>query len=330
MRVSPIEKSLGKSGILSYFNGPGLETEMTPIAFKLISAEDGAYMKWKLVSAFATGAVLASGIVYFAVRPAVTAPDAVQVTAPKVEPPKHREVAQTNIPPPPAVRKPVHVAVREKPSPFRPPVQREKPVAVAKYTPVPAPPPAAPSITPTLAPPPAAPAPREPAPHENVPTQNVSLPALSIPAPSLPARKTDSRVAPTVTLAAGTVLPVRIGQSLSSARNQPGDSFLATLIQPLVIGGWVIAERGARLEGRVDAAQSGRVKGVAHLEISIVRVALSDGQNIRVGTEPYAKEGSGSAIGAILGAGGGTAEIPVETRVSFRVKDSITITERLD
>jgi hypothetical protein len=170
-------------------------------------------------------------------------------------------------------------------------------------------------------------------------------------------------------LAAGTLLPVRIGESLSSARNQQGDSFLATLTQPLVIDGFIIAERGARLEGRVlDASQAGRVKGTSHLEISLVRLATADGQNIRIHTEPYAKDGSsssgadaakigaGAAIGAVIGAiaGGGkgaaigagvggaagagdvllthgkTAEIPVETRISFRVQDSVTITERLD
>jgi hypothetical protein len=165
------------------------------------------------------------------------------------------------------------------------------------------------------------------------------------------------------------MLPVRIGEALSSARNQPGDTFLATLTQPLVIDGWVISERGARVEGRViDATPAGRVKGVSHLGISIVRLATADGQNIRIRTEQYVKDGpastgtdaakigGGAALGAIIGAivGGGKgagigagaggaagagdvlltrgkpAEIPVEARVSFRVQDAVTITERLD
>jgi hypothetical protein len=243
-----------------------------------------------------------------------------------------------------------------------PPIRREKPVAIAKYDPPPAPraePPQTPQPAPQtaeLAPPPPAP----PAPVENVPPlQNVSLPAPT----------TETRVPNTVTLAAGTLLPVRIGENLSSARNQPGDTFLATLTQPLVIDGWVIAERGARLEGRVvDATQAGRVKGASHLGVSLVRLSTADGQNIRIRTEPYARDGAsssgtdaakiggGAAIGAIIGAiaGGGKgaavgagaggavgagdvmltrgkpAEIRVETRVSFKVLDSVTITERLD
>jgi hypothetical protein len=192
-----------------------------------------------------------------------------------------------------------------------------------------------------------------------VPVENVSLPPPNA----------EGRVPNSVTLAAGTLLPVRMGETLSSARNQPGDSFLATLTQPLVIDGFIIAERGARVEGRVvDAAQAGRVKGASHLGISIVRLATADGQNIRIRTEPWAKDGlseagsdaakvgAGAAIGAVIGAiaGGGKGaaigagagaaagvggvllthgkgvEIPVETRISFRVQDSVTITERLD
>jgi hypothetical protein len=205
---------------------------------------------------------------------------------------------------------------------------------------------------------PPAPAPTPaPPPSNNVPVQNVSLPAPQ------------TRVPNVVTLAAGTMLPVRIGETLSSARNQTGDSFLATLTDPLVIDGWIIAIRGARLEGRVvDSAQAGRVRGVSYLRISVIRLATADGQNIRISTEPYvrngptstgtdaAKIGGGAALGAIIGAiaGGGKgaaigagaggaagagdvlltrgkpAEIPVETRVSFKVQDSVVITEKLD
>jgi hypothetical protein len=331
-------------------------------------------LDWKLVTAFATGAVLASGIVYVAVKP-----DAVQVAAPPAVPtkqpaPVRTEIAAPTAPPVPATpQAPVQVAeripprpvVREKPSPMPPPIRRE-PVrhgqeAVIALNATPPPPSAQPKPEPPApsSAPPANVAPTVP-PVEptQVPVQNVSLPAPN-----------ETRVPHTVTLAAGTMLPVRIGEKLSSARNQVGDIFLATLTQPLVIDGWVIAERGARVEGRiVDNIPAGRVKGVAHLGISLVRLSTADGQNIHVHTEPFvqdgptstgtdaAKIGVGSAIGAIIGAlaGGGKgagigagaggaagagdvlltrgkpAEIPVETRVSFKVQDSVTITERLN
>jgi len=97
-------------------------------------------------------------------------------------------------------------------------------------------------------------------------------------------------------------------------------------------------------------------------------LATDDGQNIRIRTGPYKKEGGsstgteaakigagaaiGAAIGAAAGGGKGAAigagvggaagagdvlmtrskpvEIRVETRVSFRIQDPVTITERLD
>jgi len=310
-------------------------------------------LNWKLASAFATGAVLASGIVYFAVRPQDVPTREVARDAPR--------------PPVPVSKKPDAIpgSVLEKPSPMPAPARPRKQVFVARNNPPPAPPPA---VEPKPELPPAPPTPAAPvvppAPAENVPVQNVSLPA-----PNAPPPVSEARVPHTVTLTAGTTLPVRIGEKLSSAHNQVGDIFLATLTQPLVIDGWVIAERGARAEGRVvDTTPAGRVKGVAHLGISIVRLATADGQNIRIRTEPYvqdgptstgtdaAKIGAGAAIGAIIGAlagggkgagigagaGGATgtgdvlltrgkpAEIPVETRVSFKVQESVTITERLD
>jgi len=318
-------------------------------------------LNWKLVAAFATGAVLASGIVYFGVRPQ----EAVSVATPMVQPPKAPVVVQRAPTPPPAVAQvpaPIHrTPVREKPSPMPPPVRHKQEAVIAHNDPPPAPTPVEANPEPPPPPPatPSTPVAPPAAVAENVPIQNVSLPAPNVETP----------VPHTVTLGAGTLLPVRIGETLSSARNQPGDTFLATLTQPLVIDGWIIAERGARVEGRVvDATQAGRVKGASHLGISIVRLATADGQNIRIRTEPFVKDaasstgtdaakiGGGAALGAIIGAiaGGGKgaaigagaggavgagdvlltrgnpAEIPVETRVSFRVQDSVTITERLD
>jgi hypothetical protein len=319
-------------------------------------------VNWKLSSAFAAGAVLASGIVYFAVRPVsidsvdsprpVAAPAiAPKPVAPPYAPPPAAEIASAPAPPAPAP--PVHVRerlsrvpIREKPSPMPSPVRHQKEVVIARNDP-PAPPP---PVETKPDPPPVIVA--APAPPQNVPVQNVSLPAPSI----------ETRVPHTVTLATGTLLPVRVGETLSSAHNQPGDTFLATLTQPLVIDGFIIAERGARLEGRVVQA------GASRLGISVVRLATADGQNIRIRTEPFVKQagssagtdaakiGGGAALGAIIGAiaGGGkgaaigagaggavgagdvlltrgqAAEITVETRVTFRVQDSITITERLD
>ncbi len=171
-----------------------------------------------------------------------------------------------------------------------------------------------------------------------------------------------------VTLNAGTMIPVRLVDGLSSERNLPGDAFTATLDKELMVNGLVIAERGARVEGRVVASdRGGRVKGVSTLEVELVRLHTSDGQSVAIQTDGFerraeqshtedaTKVGAGAAIGEVIGAiagggkgaaigagvGGGAgagtvmatrgkpAALPSETRVTFRLKSPVTITEKM-
>jgi hypothetical protein len=261
-------------------------------------------LDWKLVSAFATGVGLACGIVYFSVKPAVIVPEPVRqpAPAPKLAARQPVPAPKAPIPPGPPVKVAtrVHVPIREKPSPMPPPARHEN-LAIARYEP--------PPVFQAAAPKPA----------ENIPAENVALPAQP---PVQP--KEETHAAPRVTLSAGSLLFVRLDQGLSSALNRPGDSFEATLTQPLVVDDWVIAERDAHVEGRVtDIAQSAQA---AHLEISIVHVALSDGQRVSVHTEAYVRDGR-PAFGIFVRK---PAEISAGSRLSFRVLDPITITEHLN
>ena len=171
-----------------------------------------------------------------------------------------------------------------------------------------------------------------------------------------------------VTLNAGTLIPVRLVDGLTSERNMPGDLFTATLDKELVVDGYVIAERGARVEGRVVASdRGGRVKGVASLAVVITRLHLSDGQTVVLATDSFERQaaesrrddavkvGAGAALGAVIGAiaGGGkgaaigagaggaagagtvmatrgrAAALPSETRISFRLREAVAITEKV-
>jgi hypothetical protein len=323
-------------------------------------------MDGKVVSAFVAGAVVASGIVYMSVRPSPVAKPAKVaqvipqpvIAAPQV-PVAVESPAQT------APRPVIEAPVREKPSPMPPPVRRERPVIVARDQEPPAPPVQQPVQQPTPETRAADPVPANPPPAPEPEQPAAAAPILAAPAPSAP----ESRAPHTVTLEAGTMLPVRIGETVSSARNQLGDSFLATLDQALVLDGFIIAERGSRAEGRVvELEPAGRTRGTSHLGIELVRLSTSDGQRIRIRTEPFRKDGAsstgsdaakigagaaiGAAIGAIAGGGKGAAigagvggaagvgdvlltrgkpaEIPVETRLTFRVQEAVTITEKLD
>jgi len=312
----------------------------------------------------------AGGAVIMKVTQRPPAPITAQVEAPPQTPPATAPPAVTPPVEPPAASasgEPARVAhpspfeaskkeVREVPKPGR--VHRTAPQGAPVQPPLVAqdrPVEPAPSLV-VVAPQAAEPAPApQPVPPARTEPENVTPPP---PAPLEPHR---------VTLNAGTLIPVRLVDGLSSERNLPGDTFTATLDKELVVDGFVIAERGARVEGRVVASdRGGRVRGVASLQVEIVRLRLSDGQTIGLQTETFerradpthnqdaAKVGGGAALGAIIGAlaGGGKgaaigagvggaagtgdvlatrgkpATLPSEMRLTFRLRAGVTVTEK--
>ena len=111
-------------------------------------------------------------------------------------------------------------------------------------------------------------------------------------------------------LPAGTWIKVRVDQPLSSNRNQPGDAFTATLSQPLIVDGLVVARSGQTIAGRVaEAEKAGRVKGGSRLGLELTEISLADGHQLPVRTELIAYAGGASkgrdatAIGTTTGAG---------------------------
>jgi|SRR5579862_2095005 len=123
------------------------------------------------------------------------------------------------------------------------------------------------------------------------------LPAQNTPPPAtLPSQ---------LTIKPGTYVTVRINQPLSSDRNQVGDAFSATLIRPIIVDGWVVAERGQTLGGRVSEAQkAGRVSGVSKLGVQLTDIPLADGQQVPVTTQLISRQGptsTGRDAAAIAG-----------------------------
>ena len=119
-----------------------------------------------------------------------------------------------------------------------------------------------------------------------------------------------------LTIKQGTYAIVRINQWLSSDRNQQGDTFTATLEQPLVVDGVVAAPRGATVVGRVTEAQkAGRVEGTSRLGIQLTELTLADGQQVSIQSQMINRNGPTSvgrdaaaiggttALGAVIGAG---------------------------
>jgi hypothetical protein len=89
-----------------------------------------------------------------------------------------------------------------------------------------------------------------------------------------------------LTLPAGTWIAVRVNDPLSSNQNQRGDAFTATLTRPLVVQGFVVAQRGQTIGGRVvDVEKAGRVKGTSRLGLELAEISLIDGQQVPIKTE---------------------------------------------
>ena len=113
-----------------------------------------------------------------------------------------------------------------------------------------------------------------------------------------------------LTLPAGTWITIRTDQPLSSDHNQPGDFFAATLAQPLVADGVVVARRGQMVGGVVtEAVKAGRAKGVSHLRLELAEVSMVDGRQLPIKTQLVDRRGDTSlgrdaaAIGTTTGVG---------------------------
>jgi hypothetical protein len=283
----------------------------------------------------------AAPAVTHAVKPVAT-PDATRPSEPKAS-----RVRRPLIGPPKRVEfdHPAERSLASSGVPASTPVSSTEPVAVAEVQPSFQAPVSTPPLTPEQ-------------PKETPPVRMEPENATPAPAPVPPAPDPH-----TVTLNAGMLIPVRLVDSLSLERNHAGDRFAATLDSELVADRFVIAERGARVEGKVVTAD----RSARTLSIELTGVETSDNQDVAVQTERFDKRsepdhaqdaakvgagavigaviggiaggGKGAAIGAGVGGGAGAGDVlltrkPValasETRITFRLRTPVTITERRD
>jgi hypothetical protein len=155
----------------------------------------------------------------------------------------------------------------------------------------------------TAPPPAAAPAPapqpaaaKAPAqPGSATPSAARTAPATPKPAPA--AAKAERAAPPpapkvrTVTLAAGTPIVIRTIDPLSTKSAQTGATFTASLAEPIVRNGWIVAPKGATVHGRVtDSDPGGRVSGRARISVQLVSITGADGRPIKVATRPVTQE----------------------------------------
>lgn len=122
-----------------------------------------------------------------------------------------------------------------------------------------------------------------------------------------------------ITAPAGTIIPVRITEALSSQRSETGQPFNGTVTHEVVRDGMVIIPAGSAVSGRVLLAKdAAHFKGHSELSVELTSVRRHgatiplatdaytvEGKNR--GTNSFEKVGGGAAIGAVLGGifGGG-------------------------
>ena len=321
-----------------------------------------------------SSAVFAAGLTYWALSPVrngrasmskVSAAPAVppplvistagpESTPPRLDPAPPLPFAKPSAKPSPA-GEPIAVAV----APLR---VEQPPAQVAAAVPSPR----QPEPEPVVAPPPAPPVATATAPPARValnPPKEIDRAEPAV------LHDRESRGPNSVTIDQGTLVTVRIGETLSVQKNLTGDTFFATLDQPLVAGGFVIAEKGARVEGKiVEVDKAGRMAGTSRLSLELTQINTSDGQRVHLQTATYTKDGAdrnhkndaakiggGAVLGAVIGAaagggkgagvgagvggaagagavllsGGRNVTIPVETKISFRIDKPVMITERV-
>jgi hypothetical protein len=173
----------------------------------------------------------------------------------------------------------------------------------------------------------------------------------------------DPAPASSLTIPSGTVIKVRMIDAVDSETSQLGQTFQASLDDPIVIEGQTVVPRGADIVAKlVEDKQSGKISGRTELTLDLVSMRVN-GRMIDLTTQEVTTSsgsrgaksakviggaaavgavlggifggGKGAAIGATSGAGAGGAvqvltkgqrvKIPAETRLSFTLQNSVSI-----
>jgi hypothetical protein len=153
--------------------------------------------------------------------------------------------------------------------------------------------------------------------HRN--TDNVMRPDGSASVSSSTSQPAPSAAPVSGTLPAGTNITIRMIEAVDSETNKVGQTFRASLDQPIMLNGQTAVPRGADAVVKlVDSKDSGKLTGKADLTLSLQSVSIN-GHFVDINTQSINKEsgsqgektakvaGGTAAVGAIIGAiaGGG-------------------------
>ena len=167
-----------------------------------------------------------------------------------------------------------------------------------------------------------------------------------------------------VTIPTGTSVRIQMIDSINSKKNKVGESFAASLAEPIVAGNQVVVPKGVDVFVKLTESKSaGKMKGKSELQLSLDHLVLH-GKTYELSSSTYKAEGGsrgkqtakrvgigagigtaigaiagggkGAAIGAAVGAGSGAAvqvftqgeqvQVPSETKLDFQLGAPVEIT----
>jgi hypothetical protein len=167
------------------------------------------------------------------------------------------------------------------------------------------------------------------------------------------------------TFPAETEISVRLVDSISTETNKAGDTFLASLAEPLVMNGVALFAKDTSVSGKIISVEEpGRVSGVASISLQLTEIQPRHGSPVALETRPFSESAKpqkkkdaaiigggtaigtalgaitggkkGAAIGAIAGGGGSTGYVlatkgqqlkyPSETLMTFKLAEPLTVT----
>ena len=160
----------------------------------------------------------------------------------------------------------------------------------------------------------------------------------------------------TAVVPSGTVLEVRLQESLSTKTNQAGESFEMQLDEDLIVDGKLLAPEASRVIGRLThVKKSGKVEGLAQLGMDLQKIVVGDEEySLKSNILSYEAEGTvkedakkigiatgvgaligaiaggkkGAAVGTALGAGAGTGAVLATSgeEVEFKIEQLFKFT----
>jgi hypothetical protein len=167
-----------------------------------------------------------------------------------------------------------------------------------------------------------------------------------------------------VRIPSGTLIPIRMIDAVDSASGHEGESFRASVDAPVIVRGETVIPDGAEAWVKLTSVQSaGNLRGTSELKLQLDRVSIGE-KDYTIESSAFVKTGSGqgaktartaglgaaigAAIGAIAGGGKGAAigaatgagagvgveavtkgeqvRVDSETRLDFRLEESLEVT----